>query len=112
MKPLSKLVPLLASNMATAYATINVELDKFLYGTGFIAADYLFPCGSVSSHLRIEKGLANSVPCLGMSIAMDRLQWFISGSVMSAGDCLLAERTELVKELREAGVKVRLSLPL
>lgn len=62
-----------------------------------------------------------SVPCVGMSIGMDRMfaliwpKWVERGMrskatmayVMAAGDGLLEERVGLVRELREAGIKVR-----
>lgn len=107
------------------------ELDESQVGIGSIAAggryDNLvgaFLAGSVSSDPKskeYKKGLANSVPCVGMSIGMDRIfalvwpRYLERGRtkdtmvfVMSAGDGLLTERIELVKELREAGVKVRI----
>ena len=108
------------------------ELDESQVGIGSIAAggryDNLvgaFLAGSVTSDpnsKEYKKGLANSVPCVGMSIGMDRIfalvwsRYLERGArtkdtmvfVMSAGDGLLTERVELVKELREAGVKVRI----
>lgn len=64
------------------------------------------------------------LPCVGVSIGMDRVfaliwpKWVERGMrakevlafVMSAGDGLLAERIELVTELREAGIKVNYSI--
>lgn len=63
---------------------------------------------------------AAGLPCVGVSIGMDRVfallwpKWVERGMrsketmvyVMSAGDGLLKERVGLVRELREAGIKV------
>jgi histidyl-tRNA synthetase len=106
-------------------------VDESQVGIGSIAAggryDNLvgaFLAGSVSSDpnsKEYKKALANSVPCVGVSIGMDRIfalvwqRYLEKGArtkdtmvfVMSAGDGLLEERVGLVRELREAGVKVR-----
>ena len=64
---------------------------------------------------------AVQLPCIGVSIGMDRVfaivwpKWVERGMrskdtmvyVMAAGDGLLVERIRLVQELREAGIKVR-----
>ena len=64
--------------------------------------------------------MAGGMPCIGVSIGMDRIfalvwpKWAEKGGraketmayVMSPGDGLLEERIKLVKELREAGIKV------
>lgn len=108
------------------------EVDESQVGIGSIAAggryDNLvgaFLAGSVSSDPKskeYKKALANSVPCVGVSIGMDRIfalvwpRYLEKGArtkdtmvfVMSAGDGLLEERVGLVRELREAGVKVRI----
>jgi len=112
------------------------EVDESQVGIGSIAAggryDNLvsaFLAGSVSSDpnsREYKKALANLVPCVGVSIGMDRIfalvwqRYLDKGArtkdtmvfVMSAGDSLLEERVRLVTELREAGVKVRILLPL
>ncbi len=63
---------------------------------------------------------AAGLPCIGVSIGLDRVfalvwpKWVERGMrsketmayVMSAGDGLLKERVGLVQELREAGIKV------
>lgn len=63
---------------------------------------------------------AQDLPCIGVSIGLDRVfalvwpKWVEKGMrsketmayVMAAGDGLLQERVELVQELREAGIKV------
>lgn len=63
---------------------------------------------------------AAGMPCVGVSIGLDRIfaivwpKWVEKGMrsketmvyVMAAGDGLLEERVELVHELREAGIKV------
>jgi histidyl-tRNA synthetase len=105
------------------------EVDESQVGIGSIAAggryDNLvgaFLAGSISSNpnsKEYKKALANSVPCVGVSIGMDRIfalvwpRYLKKGArakdtmafVMSAGDGLLEERVGLVRELREAGVK-------
>ena len=67
--------------------------------------------------------MAGGTPCVGVSIGMDRIfalvwpKWVEKGGraketmayVMSPGDGLLEERIKLVKELREAGIKVNAS---
>jgi len=66
---------------------------------------------------------AQGLPCVGVSIGLDRIfalvwpKWVEKGMrsketmvyVMAAGDGLLVERVQLVQELREAGIKVGLS---
>jgi len=110
------------------------EVDESQVGIGSIAAggryDNLvgaFVAGSLSSNpnsKEYKKALANSIPCVGVSIGMDRIfalvwpRYLERGSrtkdtvvfVMSAGDGLLEERIGLVRELREAGIKVRIPL--
>ena len=68
-----------------------------------------------------KKAMAGGTPCVGVSIGMDRIfalvwpKWVEKGGraketmayVMSPGDGLLEERIKLVKELREAGIKVK-----
>ena len=112
------------------------EVDESQVGIGSIAAggryDNLvgaFLAGSVSSDpnsKEYKKALANSVPCVGVSIGMDRIFALVwqryqdKGArtkdtmvfVMSAGDGLLRERVGLVTELRKAGLKVRIFMCL
>jgi histidyl-tRNA synthetase len=111
------------------------EVDESQVGIGSIAAggryDNLvgaYLAGSVSTDpnsTEYKKALADSVPCVGVSIGMDRifaLVWpkYLEKAarsndttvfVMSAGDGLLQERVGLVRELREAGVKARIPPP-
>src|SRR5438445_8922709 len=133
MKPSSKPVPLLANANASAEATTTVgasapvsknakdeeEVDESQVGIGSIAAggryDNLvgaFVAGSVSSNpnsKEYQKALANSVPCVGVSIGIDRIfallwpRYLERGTrtkdtmvfVMSTGDGLLEERVGL-----------------
>ena len=106
------------------------EVDKSQVGIGSIAArgryDNLvgaFLAGSVPTDpnsKEYKEALTDSVPCVGVSIGMDRifaLVWprYLEKAarskdtmvfVMSAGDGLLQERVGFVKELLEAGVYV------
>ena len=107
------------------------EVDESQVGIGSIAAGGRYDnligallAGSVSTDpnsKEYKEALTDSVPCVGVSIGVDRifaLVWpkYLEKAarskdtmvfVMSAGDSLLQERVGLVKELREAGVKVR-----
>lgn len=111
------------------------EVDESQVGVGSIAAGGRYD-GLVGSFLAGAAGVDPAskegrktmtiggvvgIPCVGVSIGMDRVfallwpKWIERGGrtketmvfVMSAGDGLLEERVGLVKELREAGIKVR-----
>jgi histidyl-tRNA synthetase len=106
-------------------ATVNEEeeIDESQVGVGSIAAggryDGLVGMFSAAAAAEGKKAPA-SVPCVGVSIGMDRIfallwpKWVEKGMrskatmayVMAAGNGLLQERVGLVRELREAGVKV------
>jgi histidyl-tRNA synthetase len=109
---------------ASAAADEEEEIDESQVGVGSIAAggryDGLVGMFSAAAAAEGKKAPA-SVPCVGVSIGMDRIfallwpKWVEKGMrskgtmayVMAAGDGLLEERVGLVRELREAGVKVR-----
>ncbi|KAF8200941.1 histidine-tRNA ligase [Pholiota molesta] len=109
------------------------EVDESQIGVGSIAAGGRYD-GLVGSFLAGAAGVDPAskegrktmtiggvvgIPCVGVSIGMDRVfallwpKWVERGGrtketmvfVMSAGDGLLEERVGLVKELREAGIK-------
>ena len=101
------------------------EIDETQVGVGSIAAggryDNLvgaFLAGAANNAKEAKKIVG--IPCVGVSIGMDRIfaliwpKWVERGMrskgtmvyVMSAGDGLLEERVGLVRELREAGIKV------
>lgn len=101
------------------------EIDETQVGVGSIAAggryDNLvgaFLAGAANNAKEAKKIVG--IPCVGVSIGMDRIfalvwpKWIERGMrskgtmvyVMSAGDGLLEERVGLVRELREAGIKV------
>ena len=77
--------------------------------------------GAEPSSKEGKKAMAGGTPCVGVSIGMDRIfalvwpKWVEKGGraketmayVMSPGDGLLEERIKLVKELRDAGIKVK-----
>lgn len=100
------------------------EIDETQVGVGSIAAggryDNLvgaFLAGAANNAKEAKKTVG--IPCVGVSIGMDRIfaliwpKWVERGMrskgtmvyVMSAGDGLLEERVGLVRELREAGIK-------
>ncbi|KAF9554776.1 histidyl-tRNA synthetase [Agrocybe pediades] len=107
------------------------EIDESQVGVGSIAAggryDGLvgaFLAGAAGADPKSKEGKKamgpnGGVPCVGVSIGMDRIfalvwpKWLARGSrtketmafVMSSGDGLLKERIELVTELRNAGIK-------
>ncbi|KAF8239039.1 histidyl-tRNA synthetase [Tricholoma matsutake] len=107
---------------ASATADEEEEIDESQVGVGSIAAggryDGLVGMFSAAAAAEGKKAPA-SVPCVGMSIGMDRMfaliwpKWVERGMrskatmayVMAAGDGLLEERVGLVRELREAGIK-------
>ncbi|KAI0029499.1 histidine-tRNA ligase [Vararia minispora EC-137] len=97
------------------------EIDESTVGVGSIAAGGrydnlvgLFATAAAGD----EKKKAQGLPCVGISIGLDRIfallwpKWAERGMrtkevmafVMSAGDGLLKERMELVQELRDAGI--------
>jgi histidyl-tRNA synthetase len=100
------------------------EIDESQVGVGSIGAggryDGLVGMFSAAAAAEGKKAPA-SVPCVGVSIGMDRIfallwpKWVENGMrskatmayVMAAGNGLLEERIRLVRELREAGIKVR-----
>jgi histidyl-tRNA synthetase len=99
------------------------EVDEASVGVGSIAAggryDNLVAAFAAAAAGEGKKPL--SLPCVGVSIGMDRVfalvwpKWVERGMrakqllafVMSAGDGLLEERIALASELRAAGIKVR-----
>lgn len=76
--------------------------------------------GMFTAAAAAEGKKASGLPCVGVSIGLDRIfailwpKWIQKGMrsketiayVMSPGDGLLAERIQLVQELRAAGIKV------
>jgi histidyl-tRNA synthetase len=102
------------------------DIDESQVGVGSIAAGGRYDglVGMFSAAAAAEgKKTPASVPCVGVSIGMDRIfallwpKWVEKGMrmkatmayVMAAGDGLLEERVGLVRELREAGIKVHSS---
>jgi histidyl-tRNA synthetase len=107
------------------------EIDESQVGVGSIAAGGRYDAlvgtflagaaGIEPSSKEGKKAMAGGAPCIGVSIGMDRIfalvwpKWVEKGGraketmvyVMSPGDGLLEERIKLVKELREAGIKVK-----
>ncbi|KAI0079540.1 histidyl-tRNA synthetase [Panus rudis PR-1116 ss-1] len=97
------------------------EIDESQVGVGSIAAGGRYDnlVGLFTSAAAGEGKKAASLPCVGVSIGLDRIfaivwpKWVERGMrsketmayVMAAGDGLLKERIELVQELREAGIK-------
>ena len=98
------------------------EVDESKVGVGSIAAGGRYDAlvGMFTSAAAGEGKKAVNLPCIGVSIGMDRIfaiiwpKWVERGMrskdtmafVMAAGDGLLKERVQLVAELREAGIKV------
>ncbi|KAF9006761.1 histidine-tRNA ligase [Hymenopellis radicata] len=98
------------------------EIDESQVGVGSIAAggryDNLVGMFTAAASGDGKKKVVNT-PCVGISIGMDRIfallspKWASMGGrskdtmvyVMAAGDGLLQERMELVRELREHGIK-------
>ncbi|KZT27501.1 histidyl-tRNA synthetase [Neolentinus lepideus HHB14362 ss-1] len=97
------------------------EIDESQVGVGSIAAGGRYDnlVGSfLASAAGDEKKAKGGLPCVGVSIGLDRVfaivwpKWVERGTrtkdtvvyVMSAGDGLLEERIALVRELREAGI--------
>lgn len=101
------------------------EIDESKVGVGSIAAGGRYDnlVGMFTAAAAGEGKKAAQLPCVGVSIGMDRIfaivwpKWVERGMrskdtmafVMAAGDGLLTERVQLVQELREAGIKVRLA---
>ncbi|KAI6031131.1 hypothetical protein PISMIDRAFT_671754 [Pisolithus microcarpus 441] len=97
------------------------EIDESQVGVGSIAAGGRYDnlVGLFTSAAAGEGKKGASLPCIGVSIGMDRIfsiiwpKWAEKGMrsketmvyVMAAGDGLLEERIRLVQELREAGIK-------
>ena len=110
------------------------EIDESQVGVGSIAAGGRYDglvgaflagaAGVDPSSKEGKKAVAGGTPCVGVSIGMDRIfalvwpKWVEKGGrsketmvyVISAGEGLLEERIKLVKELREAGIKVKSSI--
>ncbi|KAG0706674.1 hypothetical protein DFH29DRAFT_798034 [Suillus ampliporus] len=97
------------------------ELDESQVGVGSIAAGGRYDnlVGMFTAAAAAEGKKAPGLPCIGVSIGLDRIfaivwpKWVEKGMrsketmvyVMAAGDGLLEERITLVQELREAGIK-------
>lgn len=97
------------------------EIDESQVGVGSIAAGGRYDnlVGMFTAAAQAEGKKAPQMPCVGVSIGMDRIfallwpKWSelerTKGTdvyVMAAGDGLLVERMKLVHELREQGIKV------
>jgi len=102
------------------------EVDESTVGVGSIAAGGRYDnlvgmfASAAAGESSGKKGKAAQLPCVGVSIGMDRIfalvwpKWIEKGMrskntmafVLAAGDGLLKERIDLVKELREAGIQV------
>ncbi|KIK39483.1 hypothetical protein CY34DRAFT_808221 [Suillus luteus UH-Slu-Lm8-n1] len=97
------------------------ELDESQVGVGSIAAGGRYDnlVGMFTAAAAAEGKKAPGLPCIGVSIGLDRIfaivwpKWVEKGMrsketmvyVLAAGDGLLEERITLVQELREAGIK-------
>ncbi|KAF8686059.1 hypothetical protein AX14_003973 [Amanita brunnescens Koide BX004] len=102
------------------------EVDESTVGVGSIAAGGrydnlvgMFTAAAAGESSSGKKEKTAQLPCVGVSIGMDRIfalawpKWIEKGMrsrntmafVLAAGDGLLKERVELVKELREAGIE-------
>ena len=109
---------------AAANADEDEEVDESQVGVGSIAAGGRYDnlVGMFTAAAAGEGKKAVTLPCVGISIGLDRIfalvwpKWAERGMrgketmafVMAAGDGLLSERVALARELREAGIKVRL----
>ena len=98
------------------------EIDESQVGVGSVAAGGRYDglVGMFTSAAAGEGKKAAQLPCVGVSIGLDRIfaivwpKWVERGMrsketmayVMAAGDGLVAERIKLVKELRDNGIKV------
>jgi histidyl-tRNA synthetase len=98
------------------------EIDESQVGVGSIAAGGRYDglVGMFTAAAQAEGKKAAQMPCVGLSIGMDRIfallwpKWSeferSKGTdvyVMAAGDGLIVERMKLVRELRDQGIKVR-----
>ncbi|KZT02043.1 histidyl-tRNA synthetase [Laetiporus sulphureus 93-53] len=97
------------------------EIDESQVGVGSIAAGGRYDnlVGLFTAAAAGEGKKTAGLPCVGVSFGLDRVfalvwpKWVAKGMrsketmvyVMAAGDGLLAERVELVQELRAAGIK-------
>ncbi|KAG1842273.1 hypothetical protein DFJ58DRAFT_806799 [Suillus subalutaceus] len=97
------------------------ELDESQVGVGSIAAGGRYDnlVGMFTAAAAAEGKKAPGLPCIGVSIGLDRIfaivwpKWVEKGMrsketmvyVLAAGDGLLEERIALAQELREAGIK-------
>ncbi|KAH0579167.1 Histidyl-tRNA synthetase [Termitomyces sp. J132] len=97
------------------------EVDESQVGVGSIAAGGRYDglVGMFTAAAAAEGKKAAELPCIGVSIGLDRVfsiiwpKWVEKGMrsketqayVVSMGDGLLKERVELVQQLREAGIK-------
>lgn len=102
------------------------EDDESQVGVGSIAGGGRYDnlVGSFATAAAAGGKTAPGVPCVGVSIGMDRIfallwpKWVERGMrskdtmvyVMAAGDGLLKERIELACELREAGIQVKTAM--
>jgi len=100
---------------------VEEEIDESQVGVGSIAGGGRYDnlVGMFTSAAAGEGKKAAEMPCVGVSIGLDRIfaivwpKWVEKGMrsketmvyVMAAGDGLLEERVQLVHELREAGIK-------
>ena len=98
------------------------EIDESQVGVGSIAAGGRYDnlVGMFLSAASGEGKKTPSIPCVGVSMGLDRIfailwpRWIERGMrskgtmvyVMSAGDSLLQERVQLAQALREAGINV------
>lgn len=105
-------------------ADAEEEVDESSVGVGSIAGGGRYDnlVGMFTAAAAAEGKKTAGMPCVGVSIGLDRIfaivwpKWVEKGMrskatmvyVMSAGDGLLEERIELVHELREAGLNVSL----
>ncbi|OSD00881.1 histidyl-tRNA synthetase [Trametes coccinea BRFM310] len=110
-----------AKKAAAVGADEEEEIDESQVGVGSIAAGGRYDnlVGMFTAAAAGEGKKAPGLPCVGISIGLDRIfalvwpKWVERGMrsketmayVMAAGDGLLEERVRLVQELREAGIK-------
>ncbi|KAI9000683.1 histidyl-tRNA synthetase [Trametes punicea] len=110
-----------AKKSATPGAEEEEEIDESQIGVGSIAAGGRYDnlVGMFTAAAAGEGKKAPGLPCVGVSIGLDRIfalvwpKWVERGMrsketmayVLAAGDGLLEERIKLVQELREAGIK-------